>query len=134
MRRLRDGIWLVLAVVACQRGATVERFEPARGPAGAEVLVRLRRVPVRRIVGELITVRDSDLLVLDSAAFWRIPLHAIAYAEVEVRGAEVSIRQGRVIGSRERLARLSRYPQGVPDDLLRRLLVAYGRDSVRAVP
>jgi hypothetical protein len=121
-----------MVTAACHTGPTVERFEPAQRPGGVAISLRLQRTGADwRITGELLAVRDSDLLVRDSTAFWRVPIRAIRRASVQAKGGDVSIEQGRIgVGSRDRLRLLSRYPQGLSDELLAGLLAAYGRDSV----
>jgi hypothetical protein len=133
MGRLKGIAAAVLtATAACHSGPSVQRFAPAHEPGGAAISLQLRRAGVAwRITGELLAVRDSDLLVRDTAAFWRVPIRAIRSATVQAKGGDVSIERGRIAaGSRDRLRLLSRYPHGLSDELLARLLAAYGRDSV----
>jgi hypothetical protein len=124
-----------LAATGCSMGPKVDHFAPAHQAAGAQVRLKLGRgVTPAAITGELLAVGDSDLLVLDTAQVWRVPLRLVSRGTVPERGSDVAIERGRLGDrGRSRLRLLSRYPQGLADERLSALLRAYGRDSVVAV-
>lgn len=132
--RLLLGVLVVGAALACSVGPRPDKIQPAREPAGATIELQLRTGRPRHIVtGELLAVQDSGLLLRDTARILLVPDRAMRNGTLLARGVGVTF-AGRPAGAiRERLRLLSRYPGGVSADLLSRLLVAYGRDSVETV-
>jgi hypothetical protein len=131
--RPRFGI-LLAGAVACSVGPRPEKIQPAREPAGATIGLQLRGGRSKLLVtGELLAVQDSGLLVRDTTRIVLVPNRAIRTGTLLVPGIGLTF-SGRPSGAtRERLRLVSRYPAGVPADLLRRLLAAYGHDSLETI-
>jgi hypothetical protein len=121
---------LLLALVACSIGPKVERYQPAQGPAGAEVTIAL--TDHRTVGGELLAVEDTTFLLVSDQQLVRVGMGAVR----SLKGPRISAgRQLLVtIPIRERLQRISRYPQGVSPELEKRLLDAYEVSDVRRIP
>lgn len=130
---------LLVMLAGCTVGPNVMKLAPAQTGQGIDIVV----VPVdtpdgpryERIDGELLAVRPDALLLRAS----RIVL--VAYSSMEdvtVEGLKrLNFGDGQPPPSkeqREELRLLSRYPQGVSDDLLRRLLDAYDQDELHTIP
>ena len=129
---------LLLLLAGCTVGPNVMKLAPAQTGQGIGIVV----IPVEtpggptygRISAELLEVRDDALLIRES----RVALVAYrAIAQVEVRGLKrLNFGDGEppTEEQREELRLLSRYPQGVSDDLLQRLLDAYDQDELHTIP
>lgn len=124
---------LCLALAAAGCVVPVGRGEPpsARTAAGADVSLQTR---AGVLAGELLETRDTALLVLSpERRVLLVPFSAVQRGAAA--GSGVFARGGQAPGPR-RLARirmLSRYPQGVPEPLLRRLLALHGQQAPDAV-
>jgi hypothetical protein len=129
---------VILTLAGCTVGPDVSKLAPARTGQGVNILV----VPVEtpdgsaygRIDGELLAVRD-DALLLRAGLLALVSYASIERAEVEGFG-RLTFGHGRppTEVQRQELRLLSRYPQGVSGDLLRRLLDAYNQDELRTIP
>ena len=120
--RLRR-VALVAALVSagCHLGAGVKQFAPAHGPQGVSVEVLAGS---GRIAGELLELRDSGLLLLaakGNGAGTRVVL------------APFNSDQAPVGAPRERLRQVSRFPQGLSEELLHRLLEQSGQAEVELI-
>jgi hypothetical protein len=129
----RTPIVLLLALLlgGCYVGRRAENLDLARQPRGA--MVRLQ-TGAGAVNGELLQVQDTALLVLDSQQrVSLVPYRAIRLGEAEMV-REVT-RGGRVPSEahRQRLARISRFPQGLSPETQRALLAAYGQTELRVV-
>lgn len=114
----------------CAMGARLETFSLAHGPGGATAEVSTRTEVVH---AELLEVRPDAMLLLTHSrrregvdrAERRLALAAYAVLQ-EARFAQVreTVARGSVpdAAQRERLRLVSRFPQGVSADLMRRLL------------
>jgi hypothetical protein len=126
---------------------TADKFVPARGPEGIRSTVSTDRA---RFEGELLAVRDDALLLLASAAasgggtpapqnaspmVRLIPFTAIASAQFHQLGSRFEIRGGRSPSPRvrERLRRVSRFPQGMSPAIEADLLKAHGQSAPAGV-
>lgn len=119
----------LLLALGCTVGTTSSRFQPARGPAGADLHLTL--AGGRTVAGELLGFSSNDLLVLERSRLFRVSVGALR----ELRGPKVKFRGSDLpADTRERLRLISRYPQGVSPELERQLLQAYGQEAVVAVP
>ena len=135
-----------LLMPACSYGPKVDRFPPAQHPSGIASLLYVAR---DTLDAEVLAVEEDALLVLvDSAGqhrlagrlaripFPRITRGRFAHAGGVRRGFSLSanVRPYEATGEdlaanpedRANLQLLSRYPQGVGDELLGRLEAAYG--------
>ena len=128
MRAIRYGAML-LVLSGCMIGSSAEKYQPARGPAGATVKIQL--VDKSRMEGELLAVEEASLLIRQGDELLRVPVASIRRGEAP----QVSFRGSNLTGKqREDLQLISRYPKGVSAQLEQSLLQAYGQTSVRAVP
>lgn len=133
--RARLGVITLCAALACSVGPKPENVRPAREPAGATVGLQVRSGRERQLVtGELLAVQDSGLLVRDTTRIVLVRNQAIRRGTLLAPGIAVSFTAKPVGDTRERLRLVSRYPAGVSAELLRRLLAAYGHDSLRTIP
>ena len=117
------------AAVGCQVGTTPRTFQPAASPAGVTVTLAL---PQTRFEAELLALDDSALIVRrlqgsDPVAFVRFA----AIRESQFRQVSVKHigRNGPGPADRERLRLVSRFPQGLTPELLRRLLEAHAQPA-----
>jgi hypothetical protein len=135
IRRLPLGPILVCSVLSCNLGTTVKEFPPARDPGGVALDLRLRVTgPRQRFLAELVAVGDTALIVCDSRALIVVPLRLVRIGSTPAAGTGITIGSGALSTStRQRLTLLARYPQGLSDDMLHRLLAAYGQDSVEVI-
>jgi hypothetical protein len=121
---------ILLGLAACSIGPKVEGYQPAQGPAGAEVTIAL--TDDRTVGGELLAVEDTTFLLVSGRELVRIGMGGVRTLKAPRFSAS---RQLLVTApARERLQRISRYPQGVSPELEARLLEAYGLSDVRRMP
>lgn len=125
MARIHVVAGLTLVAAACLVGTPAGKFEPARGPAG--VWVDLRLADRGRLAGELLAVADSALVVRDSA-ITLVRFLSIREGAFRQVGTVRFNRRAPARGDRERLRRVSRFPQGVSPELMQRLLQAHGQN------
>lgn len=120
---------LALAAIAACSSPQLRNYAPAQRPAG--LLVQLRRDTLTRAV-ELLAVSDTGLLVLDQTHLTFAPYVGIDDLSAKDLPAlqQWPERTAPPTEVRDRLRRLSRFPQGVSGDLLAQLLRAYGQDSL----
>ena len=128
----------VALVCACRVGPQISEFPAARQPQGAnlEIVVRGEENRLFRNEGELIDVRDAGLLIeLEREDSRHLVL--VAWSEIDrldateldgffTRYADSANRRDD-IKAEYRL--ISRFPQGLSDDLLARLLAAYRQEA-----
>jgi len=116
--------------LACVYGLPARRYEPALGPRGVAATVWIHppgsaRRPRERMLlgGELMEVRDAGLVVGAARGLVLVPYGAIARATFAQTGI---VLEGRPPdpAPRERLRLISRFPQGLSPELLRRILDA----------
>jgi hypothetical protein len=133
--RARLGVIVLGVALACSVGPKPENVLPAHDPAGATVGLQVRIGSSRRVVtGELLAVEDSGLLVRDTTRIVLVRNRALRSGTLLASGVGLSFSGKPDNYTSERLRLLSRYPAGVSPDLLRRLLAAYGHDSLVTVP
>ncbi len=149
----------LLCVVACHLGPRFAQFGPAHAPEGVrvEASVASSSAPRARtdVDGELLEVREEGLLVLGVLVEVReegrkqvrmqpsdgrkrvvlVPFNGIQKARFEGTGRRCELRDGIVptAGVRQRLRLVSRFPQGLAPDLLRRLLEIQGQAEIQRV-
>jgi hypothetical protein len=139
MRRAMLASLLLALLAACVLGPHVDEFPPARRPEGVDINVSS---PHGSLAGELLDVRDAGLLLLAAPATATgkrvvlLPYGAIRAARFAKLGAGYELKDGQppTAATRERLQRVSRFPQGLSDAVLRALLDAYGQAEVEKVP
>jgi len=149
----------VPCLVACALGPDFDKFEPAHSPEGvrafAFVTASRGSVAGTEVQGELLEVRKEGLLVLGTLAEVReegskkVPMRHSGGSRRVVLVAFGGIQQARFEGMgrgcelddgiaptdvvRERLRLVSRFPQGLSPELLRRLLEIHGQADVQKV-
>ena len=148
-----------LCLVACHLGPRFAEFGPAHAPAGVrvEASVAASKASVARteVQGELLEVREQGLLVLGVLVEVReeglkkvpmqhsdgkkhvvlVPFGGIQKARFEGTGRCCELNE-RIVPTdqvRDRLRLVSRFPQGLSPDLLRRLLEIQGQAEVQKV-
>lgn len=144
MATRRGNAWLTVLcgalLLGCMVGQSASNFGPALGPEGVSAELRLGKVgPILEVRGELLAVPDTGLFVLTHQP---VPGHVAArtvlfapWASInrgEFHQVNVRIRDGRELSApdRAKLARLSRFPQGLSPELLSDLLAAYELQGV----
>lgn len=129
---MRRSLLLVLLVAGCQFGTKPQAFPPAVTPQGVVATITTRGKV--NVVGELLAVEDSALLVWrDSAAMARVPLAAIDRASFARMRVLLDAGEPLSPKDRDRLRLTSRYPQGIPDEVMARLVEASGGQAVEVV-
>jgi hypothetical protein len=122
-------------------GPRIEEFAPARGPEGVRAQVELAD---NNLSGELLAVRDDGLLLRVAAPgddpTVDQPLILVPYSLIEEASfAQLTPRSMIAEGERpnekvtERLRLLSRFPQGLSDELIKGLLAAYGQQELEVL-
>jgi len=124
-----------LLLLGCVMGTTTNKYQPAQGPAGAEIHLTLAEG--RTVTGELLSIDSGVLLVLErSQVLERGQLLRVSVGALrDLRAPKVNYHGSDLpAATRERLRLISRYPQGVSPELERQLLQAYGQEAVVEVP
>lgn len=125
-------------LAACVYGPSIAKFPPARSPEGVDVVAVGPHGPV---TGELLEVGEAGLLLLEAPPtvtrrrVVRLRYGAIREVRFDKLGASYELKGGQLPtpAARERLQKLSRFPQGLTEALLRRLLDAYGQVEAETV-
>jgi hypothetical protein len=134
----------VLTTAGCSTSVEVKDFKPAQGPQGIQMEISLNGdvIDGNKIAGELLEVRGDGVLLNvadypDSGGventvvlipFWmmdRATLEQMGSARVESQGEEAN----KIY--LERLRLVSRFPQGLSDELLADLLSEQGQKEVQ---
>jgi hypothetical protein len=134
---------LLLIVAGCKVGSTGHDLGPARTGQGLTIQVTVPSASQNyyhlwKHHAEVLDVQ-ADSLLLRSRHEAQRSLFRIAYRDIdEARFDDLSRlnfdHDGPSPDQREALRLLSRFPQGVDDNLLRRLLDAYNQNTLRTVP
>ena len=116
-----------LAGCVLKAGPGPDSYEPARTATGIDASVATRSTSVK---GELLDVRTNDLVILTTNHVVSVPLSAITLGVFE--GSPVTIVNGQALmaSERENIRLRSRFPQGIPDAALKRILSSKAQDSV----
>jgi hypothetical protein len=138
---------LPIAVASCSFGMTAGRFRQTTSPRGVETRLTTASVDV---TGELLEVRTDGLLVLTSGVRWKtparrdearerllrlVPFTAIQASSFEQMNVGRHVQDGRTPDGeiRERLRLVSRFPYGIPPEVLARLLSAHGQVQIGGI-
>jgi hypothetical protein len=123
----------IFIIDGCRYGAAVESFPPARTPKG--VIGTITTTGARFSAAELIEVRESEIVILSGTTFRLLPYSAIISARFEGMSGRYNIGNRRAPGpeTRDTLRLVSRFPQGLTPELLRRLLEANGQSELQGV-
>jgi hypothetical protein len=117
------------AATACTFGPTGRKFLRDHGAHGIRAeIVTVQSVSV---VGELLAVEDAGLLIDGAEALTLVSYAAIRQAHF--KDGDASLADDRTLPprAREALRLRSRFPQGVSEELLRKLLAARRQDALR---
>ena len=114
-------------MAACVVGPNVSSLEPAVGARGTEATVM---VGDAAYAGELVAVRDGDFILILSSGLARIPYGAVRGATFTDTLRLRSIAGGPTQAEQRQLAQFSRYPFGMTDEQVGRLLEALGQDGL----
>lgn len=130
---------------ACHVGPQIAETSAARLPQGASVLVELtRKVEGERVErsGELLEIRDDGVVFAGRSeannqeqiifAPWKIVyrVRATELPNIAMRQSQSSEAKNK---SMEKLRIVSRYPQTLPPELMKKLLANYGQTTFDAV-
>lgn len=121
---------LTLACGACRFGGNPRQLALAHQPRGVEIDITTN---ADRVTGELLAVSDTGLTVLGSGEIAVVRYAAIKRVEARTLRVLASRRYPLSVQQRDRLRLYARYPQGIDDDLLRRLLEGYGLTEPKLV-
>lgn len=114
----------LLAALACHIGPSAQNFEPARGPRGIAVDLRVEGRG-GRVRGELLELQSGLLLVLrDDKRLVVVPVRAVDFGTFARAGQLID---GGAAHDAERIRLLSRYPAGLSSEVRARLYAAYGQ-------
>ena len=126
---------IAMSIAGCNWGTRPQKFSPALGPQGARVAVRVTNEPSDRL-GELFASDSVGVTILDDDRHLiRIAWRRVDAMDVSKVGAEYDLRHGEQpdADKRQRIALLSRFPQGLRGDLLSRTLAALRQDALREI-
>ena len=136
-------VLLLLVVAGCTVGIKLEEFKPAQGPHGVQMEVSLNGEPIRGndVVGELLAVQADGVLLLVPEFSGRpqaattivlVPYWMMKTANLEQMGKAKVESQGEEMNKvyLDRLRMVSRFPQGLSDELLAPLLANYDQESL----
>jgi hypothetical protein len=134
---------LSLGLTACTVGPTLAEFKPAHSPAGVHTQVTLHRNILRdnKVAGELLALHDGGLLVLSQEPVLPgtsgkrlvlVPFWMMRSIRIEQVGSFTIKSEGKEMDEsrKRRLEMLSRYPQGVSEELLQKLLASNVQSAV----
>lgn len=135
---------LALATILCAcASVNAKKVSPAHRPSGIVCELRLT-LDYNRIIrhGELIEAAEQGLVLLAPSRFRghkprliRFPMNTVRYGRCEALGRIELVSKGAEADALalQRLALLSRYPQGLSDALLASLLSAYEQPELLVV-
>lgn len=119
----------VLAALACHLGGRVNRFAPAKQPAGVAVTLSLKGGATGR--GELLAVQDTALVVLVQDTVTLVPYRVLGAGRFSQVGDLTETPPTKDFAGKLRL--VSRFPQGLTPEMLARLLAAYGQSALKVM-
>ncbi len=142
MTRLLTAMAAIIVAGACSVGPQIHEFKPASTPNGVFMDVRLHGEIIggKRLYGELLSARPDGLLLSvvpkdrprEVGKVMLVPYWMLDVIEPEQMGYVKVSSEGRNMDE-ERLKRLNavaRYPQGLSDELLAKLLAAVDQGEV----
>ena len=119
----------LLLLASCRLGTQAKDFPPALRTTGVAASVRTGSTTVD---GELLELRDSALVVLANQ-LTLIPVRAIQRAQFSDTRVIVESRYALRPEERQELRMLARYPYGIPDAALAKLLASKGQTAIVVV-
>lgn len=111
-------------------GPRPEAFEPAQTASGIRAAIAVSSSSVQ---GELLEVREDGVVVLTSDRVVMVPYDAITSSAFANAKVTVGGRQPPLFEDRRKLQLLSRFPQGIPQVALDRLLASKSQTAVAVV-
>ena len=134
-RRRLATLALCAALAACNWGTRPENFVPALNPNGASVAVRVRGEASDR-VGELYAADSVGVTIAAAGRVVLVPWARLGAMDVDRLGDSYDVLHGETVSAAkaERLALVSRFPQGLTGEVLARVLGAHGQAEVERVP
>ena len=139
MRRLMFAALVATPLFGCHLGPRLDRYPVAVRPEGVTVAASGRHGSIQ---GELLEVRDAGVVLLvtpvGGGASRVVLLPYVAIREARLLGLHKNdtLRDGQppAAGQRQRFRKLSRFPQGLSEELMRQLLDAYGQAELERIP
>ena len=127
---------LVVFLAGCTVGPSIDRLHALESGQGIEVALVGTTNPSRRHRFELLSAEDTGLYLrlieaeVSDAIYW-IPYQEIASAEFGAM-PQLNFDDGRepTLGRKHDLRLVSRYPQGIDDELREALLRAYDQEEI----
>lgn len=113
---------LALAVAGCSVGGNLERVASSYTPRGASAALYVRNDTPRRI--ELLTANDSGLVVLHQERVKSVRFEHVR--QLRIDGLD-QYREPFEADEIAAIRRVSRFPYGISDDVMRALLAASGQ-------
>jgi hypothetical protein len=130
MKRLTPIVMMLLmSLTACviHAGPGPDSYPPAHSAAGVTASLVLA---TSRVDGELLEVRDSAFVILTRDRAVLVPFSSIDSGTFADSPVAVGHREKPLPGDFESIRLLSRYPQGIPAEALRRILADKGQDAL----
>ena len=129
MPRSRLLLVALTSIAGCFTGPSAGRFTPAVSAHGIETrLILGRRQEIR---GELVELRDSAYVLINSDGLLLVPFSIVSGATFDALGGY----DGGAPGAewRRQLRLVSRFPYGMPDQAVAALLRSTGQSELRVV-
>ena len=132
---------LASLTTACAFGPKVADYPTATGPNGASISIMVADI---EYIGELYEVRDDALVILSQTRVEHALPKSPRSREVVVRrilltqiksaglaiGSKAGVSWATAPATRERFRLLSRFPQGIPPELLPSILKTFGQTAI----
>ena len=128
-------VWLIALLylsAGCYVGPNVQKYGPAISPAGIESTVQLTNKS--SFEGELLTIEDTGVALLSENEIIEIPSSIIDYVKIKGVRSRIRIRANPISDKTlARLRPLCRFPAGIPDEALSKMLATRNQSSVRVI-
>jgi hypothetical protein len=125
MKRLAPIVAILLSACVIHTGPGPDTYPPAHSAAGVTASLVSATT---RIEGELLEARDTALVILTQDQVVLVPFSTIDSGTFAHSSALVGHRRKPLWEDFEPIRLLSRYPQGIPPDALRRILADKRQD------
>lgn len=122
-----------LTTSSCRFGSKASDIDWVNSPEGARIALRVNGEPKDRM-GELIAVSDSNV-VIRTDKITRVAWSRVYAIDVDKLGGDYNLLRGQVATAdeRQKLALISRFPQGISPELLTRLLALNKQTDVEEI-
>jgi hypothetical protein len=122
----------LILVIACvlHAGPGPDSYQPAHSANGVTASLA---VATTTIDGELLEVQDTAVVILTLDRVALIPFRAISSGRFEGSPVTIANNQRPFIGDLTAIRLVSRYPQGIPPQALRRMLRSKSQDSITLI-